>query len=76
MLTVQRIEAALLKVAALVERDPAFTPIFERLESELESARLAEGGRTDAQRRAALLLSQKANGRSSPATCSSDAPLP
>lgn len=75
-MTVERIEAALLKVAVLVERDPSFSPIFERLEAELEAAQLAEGGRTDAQERAARLLAQNATGRRRSAACSSDAPAP
>jgi len=75
VITIKRIEAALLKVAALIERDPAFSPIFVRLEDELESARVAQSGMTDAQRRAARYL-QSANARSKRATCSSAAPLP
>jgi len=33
-----RLEAALVKVAALVVEDPAFAPIFERLEADLAAA--------------------------------------
>ena len=54
-----RLEAALLKVAALLDGDPAFGPVFERLEVELEAARRAQEG-TDAQRRARALLGQRA----------------
>lgn len=71
-----RIEAALLKVAALVAEDPAFAPIFERLEAELAAAVKKEKRLSDAQRRARALLAQKAIRATSSATCSSDAPLP
>jgi hypothetical protein len=74
--SIQRIEAALIKVAALVERDAAFAPVFERLESELAKARDRDAGETDVQRRARALLRQTAKPRTSFATCSSDAPLP
>jgi thymidylate kinase len=75
-LTVERIEAALLVVAKLLVREPAYTPIFERLETELAEARKAEAGTTAAQRRARALLAQKAKPASNRATCASDAPLP
>ncbi|PXW70450.1 hypothetical protein C7964_102337 [Loktanella sp. PT4BL] len=71
-----RIEAALLKVAALVSVDPAFAPIFERLETELAAAVKKEKRLSEAQRRARALLAQKAMRATSSATCSSDAPLP
>lgn len=71
-----RIEAALLKVATLVAMDPAFTPVFERLEAELAVAVKKERRLSEAQRRARALLAQKAMRATSPATCSSDAPLP
>lgn len=71
-----RIEAALLKVAALVSDDPAFAPIFERLETELAAAVKQKKRLSEAQRRARALLAQKAMRATSPATCSSDAPLP
>lgn len=74
-MSVQRIEAALLKVAALMECDPAFTPIFERLEAELQAARQVSLGKTEAQSRAAQFI-QSAKARSNSATWPSDAPLP
>ena len=74
--SIQRIEAALFKVAALMESDPALAPVFERLESELEQARQSANGQSNAQRRAAALLSQRASGSSKAKACSSDAPLP
>lgn len=74
MVSTQRIEAALFKVAALVERDPAFTPVFERLEAELEAAQRAQSGRSAAQERAARLLTQRANGFRSANACDKLAP--
>ena len=71
-----RIEAALMKVAALVADDPAFAPVFERLEAELAAAVKEEKRLSEAQRRARALLAQKAMRATSSATCSSDAPLP
>lgn len=71
-----RIEAALTKVAALVADDPAFAPVFERLEAELAAAVKKEEQLSEAQRRARTLLAQKAMRATSSATCSSDAPLP
>ncbi|WP_300057327.1 hypothetical protein [uncultured Roseobacter sp.] len=71
-----RIEAALVKVAVLVAEDPAFAPVFERLEAELAAAVKKEERLSDAQRRARTLLAQKAIRATSSATCSSDAPLP
>ncbi len=71
-----RIEAALLKVAILVAEDPAFAPVFERLEAELAAAVTEESRLSEAQRRARALLAQKAMRETSSATCSSDAPLP
>ena len=71
-----RIEAALMKVSKLVVEDAAFTPIFERLETELAAAVKEEVRLTDAQRRARALLAQKAIPRTNSATCSRDAPLP
>lgn len=71
-----RIEAALLKVAALVAENPAFAPIFERLEAELAAYVQEEMRLNEAQRRARALLAQKAMRPINPATCSSDAPLP
>lgn len=72
----ERIEAALLKVAVLVAQDPAFAPVFERLEAELAMALTEEKRLTKAQRRARTLLAQKAMRATSSATCSSDAPFP
>ena len=57
--SVERIEAALLKVAYLVASDPAFTPIFERLEAELDLARKEAKAMNAAQQRAKSLLDQK-----------------
>jgi hypothetical protein len=71
-----RIEAALLKVAVLVAEDPAFTPIFERLEAELDATEKEERRLSEAQSRARALLVQKAIPATSSAICSSDAPLP
>lgn len=56
--SVERLEAALLKVAHLVERDPTYTPIFERLEAELARAKKIEDELTDAQKRARDLLAR------------------
>ncbi|ABD54915.1 hypothetical protein Jann_1998 [Jannaschia sp. CCS1] len=71
-----RIEAALLKVAKLVAQDPAFAPVFERLEAELAATVKEENRMSEAQRRARALLAQKATRPTSSATCSSDAPFP
>ena len=71
-----RIEAALLKVAGLVAQDPAFAPVFERLEAELAAAVKKESRMSEAQGWARMLLAQKAMRATSSATCSSDAPLP
>lgn len=65
-----------MKVATLVSNDPAFAPIFERLEAELDAAVKKEKRLSEAQRRARALLAQKAMRETSSATCSSDAPLP
>lgn len=73
---VARLEAALAKVALLVAEDPAFAPVFERLEAELAAAVKKEKRLSKAQRRARALLAQKAMCATSSATCSSDAPLP
>jgi hypothetical protein len=45
-----RIEAALIKVAALVADDPAFAPVFERLEQELAAAVKEQTTLSEAQR--------------------------
>lgn len=71
-----RIEAALVKVAALVANDPAFAPVFERLEVELAAAVKKEKRLSEAQRRARALLAQRAMRETSSAACASDAPLP
>jgi hypothetical protein len=76
MVSVERIEAALLKVAAMLDRDPAVEPVFLRLEAELAKAQEAESGATETQRRARALLAQRARPAISLATCASDAPLP
>lgn len=65
-----------MKVAKLVAEDPAFAPVFERLEEELAAAVKKEKRLSEAQRRARTLLVQKAMRTTSSATCSSDAPLP
>lgn len=65
-----------MKVAMLVAEDPAFAPIFERLETELAAAVKKKKRLSEAQRRARTLLAQKALRLTSSATCSSDAPLP
>ena len=64
-----------MKVAGLIAEDPAFAPIFERLEAELAAAVKKEERLSEAQRRARALLAQKAMRATSSATCSSDAPL-
>jgi len=74
--SVERLEAALLKVAYLVAHDPAFTPIFERLEAELDLARKEAKAMTQAQQRAKSLLDQKARPARSSAFRAKDAPLP
>jgi hypothetical protein len=75
-----RIAAALKKVAALVARDAAFAPVFERLEAELERAGREERRAAGVQARARALLAgaedHSAIRRTSPARCASDAPLP
>ncbi len=65
-----------MQVAGLVAEDPAFAPIFERLEVELAAAVKKEKRLSEAQRRGRALLAQKAMRVTSLATCSSDAPLP
>jgi hypothetical protein len=60
----------------LLADDPAFTPIFERLEAELDLAAKEERRLSEAQHRARALLAQKAMLATSSAICSSDAPLP
>lgn len=74
--SIERLEAALLKVAHLIARDPAFTPIFERLEAELASAREEARVMTETQQRARSLLDQKAKPARSSALRAKDAPLP
>lgn len=79
-----RITAALRKVAALVARDAAFAPVFERLETELERAGREERRAAEVQSRARALLAQgkvQPQGQSAirctrSARCASDAPLP
>ena len=65
-----------MKVAKLVAEDPAFAPVFERLEADLAAAVKKERRLSEAQRRARALLAQKAMRETSSATCSSDAPMP
>ncbi|MCF2872884.1 hypothetical protein L0664_17590 [Octadecabacter sp. G9-8] len=76
VISADQIEAALLKVAMLVARDPAFAPVFERLEAELTKAKDAELGALDVQRRARALLDHSAMPRIKVARCSKVAPLP
>jgi hypothetical protein len=81
---VARIEAALLKVAALVAQDAVFAPVFERLEAELAQAMTEERQASAVQARALALLArgqpppqgQSAIRPTTSARCSSDAPLP
>lgn len=75
-ISVERIERALLKVAAMLEVDAGVAPVFERLEAELTEARARESGETDVQRRARALLAQRARPASKSRTCSNVAPAP
>ena len=59
--SIERLEEALLKVACLVSRDPAFTPVFERLERELADACQNVERWTEAQQRAKNLLNRSSN---------------
>lgn len=54
--SIERLERALLKVARMIEFDPAVTPVFEALERDLAAARKTESGLSAAQRRARQLL--------------------
>ena len=65
-----------MKIAVLVAEDPAFAPVFERLEAELTAAVKKEKRLSEVERPARALLAQKAMQATSAATCSSDAPLP
>ena len=76
MVSVERLEAATIKVAKLVARDPAFGPVFDRLEAELSVARESVSRVTKTQQRAEAFLAQIAKPRSSSALCSNVAPLP
>jgi len=60
LVTEKRIRRALEKVAKLATDDPAFLPVFERLERELAIVQ-AKNGALD---RAKLLAAQSANGLS------------
>ena len=75
-ISADRIERALLKVAAMLEVDTGVAPVFERLEAELTEARARESGETDVQRRARALLAQRANVASKSRTWASEAPAP
>ncbi len=75
-ISADRIERALIKVAAMLEVDPGVAPIFERLETELAEARARECGETDVQRRARALLAQRARPASKSRTWVSVAPAP
>ncbi len=52
----------MLKVGRLLARDSAFTPIFERLEAELDQANQTEEKLSDARQRAKRLLDRRSNG--------------
>ncbi len=56
--------------------DTAYTPIFERLEREIELETAAQDGQTAAQARARALLSQRDTGASKSLSISNDAPSP
>ncbi len=71
-----RLRAALLTVAALMDDNPVYTPIFERLEQEIEIETAAQAGQTKAQVRARALLAQSATGTSNSLNISSDPPSP
>lgn len=60
MVTEERIRKALEKVATFATDDPAFLPVFERLEREL-AAMLAQNNALD---RAKAIMAQSANGLS------------
>lgn len=72
----ERLQAALGTIAQLVLEDPAYTPIFERLEAELEIETAAQAGLTAAQSRARALLRQRATGTKTSLSISSDPPSP
>lgn len=72
--TLKRLEAALMTVAVLVIRDPVYTPIFERLEREIEAERNAQSD--NILNRARAIVAQKEMGAKSVADISSDAPFP
>ena len=76
----ERIERALLKVAAMLENNSAVAPVFERLERELAvaraRARARERGESEVQRRARALRAQRATGTRRSRTWASDAPAP
>jgi hypothetical protein len=73
-LTLDRLNHALHVVAQHVVHDPAYAPIYERLEREIELERqsMASG----VIQRARALLDQKAKGDKRSESISSDAPLP
>ena len=50
------IRAALLTIAHLLDGDPAYGPLFDRLEADLRAAETRESGETASQRRARALL--------------------
>ena len=76
MATLEDIQAALYRVAVLVEDDPSFAPVFERLDSELKEAKARRRREREAQSRANELLFHKLVRDRRAATCSSDAPAP
>ena len=63
-----RIEAAMVKVAKLVEADRVYGPIFDRLEADHREAVARESKTVDVQDRARSLLRQSAMGRRRSAT--------
>lgn len=72
----ERLHAALETVARLMIGDPVYTPIFERLEREIEIETAAQVGETAAQARARTLLRQRDTGSSSALSISNDPPSP
>lgn len=70
MITENRIEKALVKVAGLASVDPAFLPVFEKLEREFENIRATSEAMNRARQLACVgpvLTAYSAIGASSPA---------
>lgn len=76
MSDLERLHAAIEIVAELMLADPAYTPIFERLEKEIKIEAAAQVVQTEAQARARALLRQRAMGSIKTQSISSDAPSP